>query len=58
MVDANSPSTADTTHISSFVTSQPPFQATMSGDPQTPETSAFLKRCIQDDRYNAFCIDC
>ena len=30
----------------------------MNGDPQTPDTSNFLKRQIQDDRYNAFCIDC
>ena len=39
-------------------TETPPFQPVMSGDKQTPETRAFLKRWILEDRYNAFCIDC
>ena len=55
-----SPSTADTTMVqpTTFSTVMPPCPPTMTGDPQTPETSAFLKSQIQDDRYNAFCIDC
>lgn len=54
-------STADSTmnlNQENFVTTGPPSKPTMMGDPQTPEISAFLKRQIQDDRYNAFCIDC
>ena len=40
------------------MTEGPSSQPTMTGDPQTPETSAFLKRMISEDRYNAWCIDC
>ena len=43
---------------SNFDTRAPTTPAQMHGDPQTQGTSDFLKRMIQDDRFNAFCIDC
>ena len=36
----------------------PTSAPTMNGDPQTPDVTAFLRKLVQEDQFNAFCIDC
>ena len=54
MVDANDPSDKKLKPIDLTPTSQP----NMNGDPQSSATTAFLKKLVQEDNFNAFCIDC